>query len=83
MNEAQQFWQQALFLAHETGRRMLLWQVHAALAEIAPSPALGTVHNRIAGEIIEQILHPIKDETLRQTFLQADPVRAVLERLSG
>ncbi|MCI0396633.1 MAG: tetratricopeptide repeat protein [Chloroflexi bacterium] len=78
---AQQMWQQALFLAHETGRRMLLWQVHAALAAIAPNADLAAVHNRIAAEVIEQIVHPIEDEALRQKFLQGPPVRAVLEKL--
>ncbi len=80
---AQQVWQQSLFLAHETGRRMLMWQVHAGLASVAPNNSLADVHNRIASEIILQILDPIEDETLCQTFLDAEPVRAIFEQVDG
>jgi tetratricopeptide (TPR) repeat protein len=81
IDQAQQLWQQALFLAHETGRRMLLWRVHAELAGIAPNRALANVHNRIASEIILQILLPIEDEALCQMFKNAAPVRAIFEAL--
>ncbi|MGH2537276.1 MAG: tetratricopeptide repeat protein [Candidatus Promineifilaceae bacterium] len=79
---AERSWQQALFLAHETGRRMLLWQLHSALAAIAPNPELAGVHNRIAAEIIQQIAHPIEDQQLRGGFLQAPAVKAILDQVS-
>ena len=82
INSAQGLWQQALFLAHETNRRMLLWRLHAALAQITSEPELSSVHNRIAAEIIQQIARPIEDDTLRNTFLSAEPVRAVLAHLT-
>lgn len=75
---AEQYWQQASFTAHETGQRRLLWQIHAGLAEITPHPGLTAVHRRIATEVIEQIVYPIADERLRQQFLNAPAVRAVL-----
>lgn len=78
---AEQMWQQALFLAHEAGRRILLWQLHAGLAEISTNPALKDVHNRIAAEVIQQIAFPITDETLRQRFLDAPATRAILEAI--
>lgn len=81
IEEAQQVWQQALFLAHETGRRMLMWRIHSDLASIGSNKALADVHNRIASEIILQILEPIEDETLCQTFLDAEPVRAIFDKL--
>ncbi len=81
LEEAQQVWQQALFLAHETGRRMLLWRIHAGLASVAPNKALANVHDRIASEIILQILDPIEDEALCQTFKNAPPVRAIFDRV--
>jgi tetratricopeptide (TPR) repeat protein len=81
IEEAQQVWQQSLFLAHETGRRMLMWRIHSGLSSIAPNQALADVHNRIASEIILQILDPIEDETLCQTFLDAEPVRAIFNQL--
>lgn len=82
IESAQGLWQQALFLAHETGRRMLLWRIHSVLARIAPSDDLANVHNRIASEIIQQIAHPIDDEALREKFLKAEPVKNVFNRLS-
>lgn len=83
IEQAQQLWQQGLFLAHETGRRMLLWQIHAGLANVAPNKALADVHNRIASEIVLQILDPIEDETLRETFMSAPPIRAILEKVEA
>ena len=77
-NAAAEQWQQALFLSHQTHQQMLLWQIHASLAEVSTIPGLGAVHRRIAAEIIQQISQPIKDEALRQKFLAAAPVAAVL-----
>jgi tetratricopeptide (TPR) repeat protein len=78
--KARQVWQQATILAHETGQQMLIWQLHAAQAAIAVSEELAAVHIRIASEIIEQIIYPIEDEKLRQKFLTATPVHAVLSQ---
>lgn len=83
IDTAQGLWQQALFLAHETGRRMLLWRLHALLAQINPNPELASVHNRIAAEIIQQIAQPIEDDSLRDSFLSAEPVKDVLGNLTG
>ncbi len=80
---AQGIWQEASFLAHETGRRMLLWRLHAALAGIAANPQLASVHNRIAAEIIQQIARPIEDVELRKRFLAARPVRDVINKLAS
>jgi tetratricopeptide (TPR) repeat protein len=80
---AQRLWQQALFLAHETGRRMLLWQIHGVMARIASNADLAAVHNRIAVEIIHQIAQPIENEALREKFMQASPVREIVERLKA
>jgi tetratricopeptide (TPR) repeat protein len=76
---AEGYWQRGLFLAHETGKRYLLWQTHAALAEIAQSSALAQAHYKIAGDIIGQILYPIEDKGLRGSFLEAKLVKKVLE----
>lgn len=77
---AEQRWQEALFLAHDTGRQFLLWQLHAALAEIAPTPGLAQVHYQIAADIIGQIAYPIEDETIRNAFLQAPEVQQIIAR---
>jgi len=83
LDVAQGHWQQALFLAHETGRRMLLWRLHATLAGHANSRELAGVHYQIAAEIVRQIANPIADPHLRQTFLNAEAVATVLENSSG
>lgn len=75
---AEQVWQQGIFLAHETGQRMILWQIHAGLAEVAANRELAAVHQRIAAEVIQQIAFPIEDETVRQKFLSAPAVQAIL-----
>ncbi|MCA9933030.1 MAG: tetratricopeptide repeat protein [Anaerolineales bacterium] len=76
--QAEQAWQQASFLAHETEQRMLLWQIHAELAEAAMDDGLADVHRRIAAEVIEQIVYPIADKKLREKFLNAPAVKAVM-----
>lgn len=80
VDTAEEMWQQALFLAHETGKRVLIWQLHAALATIAARPNLANAHYRIAVEVIQQIAEPLEDEALRHTFLTAPPVAAILAR---
>ncbi len=76
--QAEQYWQQASFLAHETEQRMLLWQIHAEMAEVTTLPGLADVHRRIAREVIEQIAYPIADKKLREKFLAAPRVRALM-----
>jgi tetratricopeptide (TPR) repeat protein len=76
---AQVAWQQCQFLAHETGQRMVLWQVHVAQGDATNNAALATVHYQIAAEIINQIAAPIADEPLRQAFLNAPQVKRVLD----
>jgi tetratricopeptide (TPR) repeat protein len=76
---AQAALQEAQFLAHDTGQRWVLWQVHAAQGELADNKALTAVHNQIAAEILHQIAAPITDDVLRQTFLNAPQVKRVLD----
>lgn len=79
---AEQVWQQGIFLAHQTGQRMILWQIHAGLAEVAANRELAAVHRRIAAEVIQQIAFPIEDEAVRQKFLSAPAVQAVWHKRS-
>ncbi len=78
---AEQYWHQALFLAHDTGQKALLWQIHAALAQVGENPQLNKTHYRIAAEVIEQIVYPLEDDSLRQSFLNALPIRAILDQV--
>ncbi len=75
----EQLWQKGLFLAHETGQRPLIWRIHASLAEIAASDALARVHYQIASDVLGQIAEPIESESLRQQFLSAPDVKAVVQ----
>ena len=75
---AQQLWQQAIFLGHETHRRPLLWRIHAEMAKVMPNEDLAQVHYRIAAEVIQQIAYPIEDEQLKAAFLNAPPIAAIL-----
>lgn len=77
---AEQLWQQAIFLAHETGQRILLWHIHMALAQTVTDPNLAQVHKRIAAEIIYKIAAPIEDDAVRQKFLNASPIQAILKQ---
>jgi hypothetical protein len=78
---ARQLWQQGVLIAHEAGRQMLIWQLHAALAGLSPTPELATIHQRMAAEMIEQVAYPIEDEALRDKFLAAAPIQAVLSQV--
>lgn len=76
--KAEQRWQQAIFMAHESGHRVLLWQLHAALGGIIGDPALAQAHLAIAADMLFQMAQPIADVAVRRKFLSAPPVRAVL-----
>ena len=78
---ARQLWQQAVLVAHEAGKYMLIWQLHAALAQIAPTPELAIIHYRMAAEMIEQVIYPIEDKALRRKFLAAEPIQMVLAQV--
>ncbi|HSH05546.1 MAG TPA: tetratricopeptide repeat protein [Anaerolineae bacterium] len=75
---AHKHWQQSLFIAQDADRRQLLWRLHAALAQTIDTPALAQVHQRMAQETINQILYPLQDEQLKQTFLSAPPIKTIL-----
>lgn len=76
---AEQTWHTALFRAHETNQQGLLWRIHAGLAEVVGNKALADTHYRIAAEVIDQIVYPIENENLRNTFLNAPPIKKIME----
>ncbi|MCB0013287.1 MAG: hypothetical protein KDE34_15350, partial [Anaerolineales bacterium] len=78
-----QAWQQALFLAHETGQRFLIWNTHCELGQLADDADLCQVHCRIASGVIHQIADPIEDDELRQRFLNDSKVKMILEHAAG
>lgn len=78
---ARQYWQQAVLVSHEAGKYMLIWQLHAALAHISLTPELAIIHYRMAAEMIEQVIYPIEDKSLRSKFLAAEAVQVVLAQV--
>lgn len=76
--QAQSIWQQAIFLAHESGNRIMLWRIHAALAEISSEVQLAQVHWGIAADVLFQMAQPIADMTIRRKFLSSPLVRPIL-----
>jgi tetratricopeptide (TPR) repeat protein len=78
---AEQQWQQALLLAHETGQHYIIWQIHAHLAQICPTPDLAKVHYRIATEVIDRLSLRIEDMGLRQKFLNAPPIQTIYQAI--
>ena len=58
--------------------RGILWKLHAAMSHVADNEQIAAVHLNIAAEFIRQTAEPLQDERLRQSFLFAPPVLAVL-----
>lgn len=79
-DKAKELWQQGIFLAHQTDQLMLLWQIHAAFSLITENEALKESHRALAAEIILQIVYPIEDEVLRQTFLRSPAILKILTK---
>lgn len=78
--EAAAVWQEAVFVAHEAERRqLLLWQLHVDLAEVVTNVDLAAAHRRLAAEVVDQIAYPLQDKGLRQKFLSAEPIAALME----
>ncbi len=70
-------WQRAIYLAHETRQRSLLWRVHYAMAESMTDKETAVVHQDIALDIIEKLADVIEDDTIRGKFLATPQIQAV------
>ncbi len=70
--------QTAMLAAQTALDQGLLWQLHAALAEVVPDTAIAAVHRTIAADFIQQAVYPLTDEKIRAQFLAAAPITAVL-----
>jgi hypothetical protein len=58
--------------------RGMLWKLHAAMSHIVDDEAIATVHAQIAADFIQQTAEPLQDLHLKETFINAAPVMAVL-----
>ncbi|MCA9917502.1 MAG: hypothetical protein KC445_06085, partial [Anaerolineales bacterium] len=68
----------AMLAAQTAVDRGILWKLHAAMSHATENKQIAAVHLDIAAEFIRQTAEPLQDEHLRQTFLNAPPVLAVL-----
>ena len=69
----------AMLAAQTAVDRGILWKLHAAMSHVTDNEQIAAVHLNIAAEFIRQTAEPLQDERLRQTFLSAPPVMAVLQ----
>lgn len=69
----------AMLAAQTSVDRGILWKLHAAMSHVADNEQIAAVHLNIAAEFIRQTAEPLQDERLRQSFLHAPPVLAVLQ----
>jgi tetratricopeptide (TPR) repeat protein len=58
--------------------RGMLWKLHAAMGHIVDDEAIAAVHAQIAADFIQQTVEPLQDRHLKETFINAAPVMAVL-----
>ena len=73
---AQAYLQESFIAAEQTNDRSMIWQTHAALADILAetNPARAGVHTMLVKDILGGIALSIEDPALRHTFRQAAPV---------
>lgn len=58
--------------------RGMLWRLHAAMSHIVDNEAIASVHAEIAADFIQQTAEPLQDPHLKESFINAAPVTAVL-----
>lgn len=58
--------------------RGLLWKLHAAMSHIVDDEAIASVHAQIAADFIQQTAEPLQFPHLKESFINAAPVTAVL-----
>lgn len=76
--EALPYLQSATLEAQTALDRGSLWKLHAAISHMVENPAIAKVHLRIAADFIRQTAEPLQDPRLKEAFVNAAPVMAVL-----
>lgn len=69
----------AMLAAQTAVDRGILWKLHAAMSHATENEQIAAVHLNIAAEFIRQTAEPLQDKRLRDCFLNAPPVLAVLQ----
>lgn len=70
---------EAILRAQSSLDRGMLWKLHAAMSHVVDDEALATVHAEIAADFVRQTAEPLQDAHLKESFLSAAPVVAVLQ----
>lgn len=68
----------AMLAAQNSLDRGVLWKLHATMSHVVEDPAIAAVHRTIAADFIQQTVYPLQDEHLKDIFVHAPPVFAVL-----
>jgi tetratricopeptide (TPR) repeat protein len=68
----------AMLDAQSSLDRGMLWRLHATMGHIVDDRAISAVHMQIAADFIRQTVEPLQDDHLKESFLNAAPVVAVL-----
>jgi tetratricopeptide (TPR) repeat protein len=76
--EAVQALNAAMLAAQTSVDRGVLWKLHATISHVVDNEALATVHLTIAAEFIRHTAEPLQDPHLKNCFVYAPPVLAVL-----
>ena len=70
---------EAILRAQSSLDRGMLWKLHAAMSHVVGDQSLATVHAEIAADFVRQTAEPLQDNHLKESFLSAAPVVAVLQ----
>ncbi|NET74214.1 MAG: tetratricopeptide repeat protein [Sphaerospermopsis sp. SIO1G2] len=70
--------QSAMLAAQNSMDRGILWKLHAIISSVVEEEAVAMIHRTIAADFIQQTVYPLQDERLREVFVHAPPVLAVL-----
>ena len=69
----------AMLAAQTSLDRGVLWKLHATMSHVISNPEIAAVHLTIAADFIRQTAEPLKDPHLKDCFVHAPPVLAVLQ----
>ena len=70
--------QSAMLAAQSSLDRGVLWKLHATMSYVVEDAAIAAIHRHIAADFIQQTIYPLQDSRLKEIFVHAPPVMAVL-----
>lgn len=77
--KARRYWLKGVTIAKVTEQKMLLWQLHQLLADVAPSKAVRHLHRYMAADLMQKVAELIQDFDLKERFLHAASVKEILQ----